>query len=90
MEEFKNIQLPEKAFAIIQDEPVTQKTGLILDMKPKEVDTGIVVLAGPDLQDKVGVKVRVRLTHGEKMPIRGHEVVYFRDFESSIYYQDGE
>lgn len=86
MEEFKNIQLPNKAFAIIQDEPALQKTGLIIDIKTKEPDTGVVVLAGPDLQDKLDARVKVRLSHGEKLTIRGVEVLYFRDYESSIYF----
>lgn len=88
-EEFRNIQLPEKAFAVILDK-VEIKSSLILDDEVTTTDFGTVVLAGPDLQDKLEQKVRVRVNFGEEMFIRGIKVLYFRDFESSIYYTDGE
>lgn len=90
------ITLPKDAFMVLQDEAPQQtefKSSLILSMaeidkKPEKPNTGIIVFTGDNVTKYQLYKVKFRANYAdpEEMEIGGKSYLYFRDFESSIYY----
>lgn len=91
------IVLPLGAFMVLQDEvEVVEKSdrpSLILSMsdmdrKPEKPNTGEIVFTSEELNKYQGCKVKVRLNFADPDPIeiKGVKYLYFRDFNSSIYY----
>lgn len=88
------IVLPKGAFTVIQDEAVIvkdDKPKIILSIEevneaPKKPNTGIIVYTSEELNKYQGCKVVFRENFCEEVNINGVEMLYFRDFESSIYY----
>jgi hypothetical protein len=86
--------LPEGAFTVAQDEAVVVEKkvgGIILDIeehntKPKKPNTGVIFFTAPELKKYQGCKVVFRENFGEDITIGAAEYLYFRDFNSSIYY----
>jgi hypothetical protein len=81
--------LPINCFIVVPD-PKKERTegGLILTEKydQNKVDTGVVTYTGENLSNMVGKKIRYRETFGEKIDINSVPHLYFRDFDSSVYY----
>lgn len=88
------IKLPTGAFTVIQDEAVVverKATSIILsmedlDVKPKKPNSGTIAYTSEELNKYQGCKVVFRDNFGEDIVIKGTEMIYFRDFESSIFY----
>lgn len=89
--------LPPGAFMLLQDEPEqteqTERPSLILSMqeidkKPERPNTGTIVFTGEGVHEFQLCKAKVRLNYADPDPIEidGKEYLYFRDFNSSIYY----
>lgn len=88
--------LPKDAFMVLQDEAPTQtefKSSLILSMaeidkKPDKPNTGIIKYAGENFKQFIGWKVKFRDNYADpaEIDMYGESLLYFRDFESSIYY----
>jgi hypothetical protein len=88
--------LPKDAFMVLQDEAPEQtefKSSLILSMadidkKPEKPNTGTIKYAGENAKQYIGGKVTFRANFADPMEIDmyGESLLYFRDFESSIYY----
>ena len=80
--------LPEGAFIVLADKAQeTTASGLILTADvQEEPDTGVVCFVSPDLEEHISKKVRFRKNFGEELEIEGIKYLYFRDFNSSIYY----
>lgn len=82
--------LPKGAFTIIKDAPIKQtKAGIFLgDTEAmNKIDTGTISLTSPELSEFQGSKVRFREQFGEPLEIDGIEHVYFRDYDSAIFYR---
>lgn len=82
---------------VLQDEPIikekTAVSSLILSMdeidkKPEKPNTGIIVFTGSNVTKYQLHKVKFRANYAdpEEIEISGKSYLYFRDFESSIYY----
>lgn len=82
------IILPEGTFTVIPDEKQEKtKAGIILDTDTVVLpDTGVVAFTSEDLKKYQGTKVRFRIPFAEMLEIEGVKHLYFRDFNSSIYY----
>lgn len=87
------IVLPEKAFIVKRDEAqvVEPKTtsGIIMsqeDLKPKLPNTGTIVFTSKELNKYQLCKVVFRENFSEEIEIDGQTLLYFRDFNSSIFY----
>lgn len=86
--------LPKGAFTVIQDEApktVEKKTTIIMsleevDAKPQKPNTGTICYTATELNRYQGCKVVFRENFCEEILINGVDHLYFRDFESSIYY----
>lgn len=82
------IILPQGCFTVIAD-AIENKTESGLYLGKSEIlvpDTGTVTLASDTLKDKIGLKIRFRPGFAEEIEIDKVKHLYFRDFESSIYY----
>lgn len=86
------IVLPKGAFVVKRDEAkvVENSSGLILDreeLKPKLPNTGVIIFTSEELNEYQTCKVVFRENFSEKIDIEDHkDLLYFRDFNSSIYY----
>lgn len=87
------IILPPNAFMVLQDEAIVEevKPSLIYIMeKPKELlekpNTGEIVYTAEELNKYQGCKVVFRTNFADKIMIGAQEFLFFRDFNSSIYY----
>lgn len=85
--------LPEGAFTVIQDaapEKIERKTIIMtlddVDAKPEKPNTGTICYTAKELNKYQGCKVVFRENFCEEIDINGTEHLYFRDFNSSIYY----
>ena len=78
------IKLPRDSFAVKRDE--VKQTRLFLGDSADKPNTGIIVLASPGLQHYEGCSVMFRETHAEEIKIQEQDLLFFRDFDSSIYY----
>lgn len=79
--------LPKGAFIVKRDEP-KESESLIINLGPAEKpNKGTIILAGPDLQQYIYSTVVFRENYFELIDI-GEEkgLLYFRDFNSSIYF----
>lgn len=80
--------LPEGAFIVLADK-AEEKTASGLILTPdaqEEPDTGIVCFVSKDLEKHKSKKVRFRKNFSEELEIGDIKYLYFRDFNSSIYY----
>lgn len=88
------IELPKGAFMVIQDDTpektdLTKIKGLITEemMKdPKRPNTGEITFTSKELKHYQGLDVCFRESFGEEIEIEGTIFLFFRDFNSSIYY----
>jgi len=91
------IILPKEAFMVLQDEAIVKEktaiSSLILSMdeidkKPEKPNTGTIVFTGDNVTKYQLCKVKFRANYAdtEEMKINGESYLYFRDFESSIFY----
>lgn len=91
------IKLPPGAFMLLQDEAEKQveqeRPSLILSMgeidkKPERPNTGTIVYTGEGVHEFQLCKAKVRLNFADPDPITidGKNYLYFRDFNSSVYY----
>ena len=89
--------LPPGAFMLLQDEAEIKqeqvRPSLILSMeeidkKPEKPNTGTIVFTGEGVHEYQLCKAKVRVSWADPEPIiiEGQEYLYFRDFNSSIYY----
>lgn len=89
--------LPKDAFMVLQDEPVIKEktaiSSLILSMeeidkKPEKPNTGVIKYAGENFKQFIGWKVKFRENYADpaEIDMYGESLLYFRDFELSIYY----
>lgn len=87
--------LPKGAFMVLQDLAVVKETdsrpSLILSMeeidsKPKKPNTGSIVFVGEGVEEYLYHKVRFREQFSEVIEVDGIEYLFFRDYNSSIYY----
>lgn len=80
--------LPKGAFTVVPDKKEEKtKGGLILGIEDqKEPDTGVIGFTAPELKELKGSRVRFRKGFGEELDIDGVTHLYFRDYNSSIYY----
>jgi hypothetical protein len=91
------IRLPKGAFMLLQDEAeIKEKTAISslilsmdeIDKKPEKPNTGKIIFTSQELNEFHGCKAVVRLNYADPDPIviDGISYLFFRDFESSIYY----
>lgn len=82
------IVLPKGAFTVLADKPIAVTDGgIILDEQSQEpVNTGKICYTHVDLNKYQGCKVVFRINHAEEIKIKGIDHLYFRDFDSSIFY----
>ena len=81
--------LPPKAFIVlVQDEDIVSKTasGLFLGEKSIKKDTGTIVAISEDKKEFLNMKVKFRENFGEEVELNGNKYLYFRDFDTSIWY----
>lgn len=83
------IVLPKGTFTVIKDEAKKQtESGIFLgDNDTKDIDTGIIAFTSVELNELQGAKVRFRPHFGEELEIEGIKHLYFRDYDSSIWYR---
>ena len=86
------IFLPPGAFTILQRiEEYKSASSLILDATAQEElsvkhSEGTIVHASPEVEKYKGYKIFFRPGFGEPITIGEQDLIYFRDFNSSIYY----
>lgn len=86
------IVLPKGAFMVLQDEPIEKenKSGIILSAKPekeKKPNTGVIVYTSEELNKYQLCRVVFRENFGEEeIEVNGKKYIFFRDFNSQIYY----
>lgn len=82
------IVLPKGAFTVIPEKAEEKtKGGLILtEDLIQEPDVGMIAFTSEELNEYQGMKVRFRKSFSENLNIEGISHLYFRDFNSSIYY----
>lgn len=83
--------LPKGAFIVKRDEP-RESGSLIISVGPIEKpNRGTIILTGPDLQSFKHSSVVFRENFYEIIDIDNEkELLYFRDFNSSIYYVEDD
>lgn len=79
-----NIILPKGAF-IVQRQEVEKKSAII-GIEEKKLNVGTIILTHEDLRVYEGLKVVFRESFSEEIEINGNKFLFFRDFDSSIYY----
>lgn len=90
------IELPKGAFIVLQDDYIEEeqeaKASLIItqeDIKKtkSKPNTGEIIFTSPELTKYQLCKVVFRENFGEtKIKIKGQEYLYFRDWDSQIFY----
>ena len=85
------IILPTGAFTVLQDEAQeVPPQKIIINLEevhnPKKPNTGIITYTAPELNKYQGCRVVFRENFSENIKIGETPLLYFRDFESSIYY----
>jgi len=78
------ITLPTGSFAVKRDQ--AKPTKLILGNSVEKPNTGVIVFASPELQQYEGCSVMFRESHAEETKIQEEDLLFFRDFDSSIFY----
>lgn len=80
------LYLPKGSFIVKVDEAISE-SGLFMGNNVESLDTGTIIDTHRDLKEYVGYRVKFRAKFGElvQMP-DGIEYMFFRDFDSSIYY----
>lgn len=85
--------LPPNAFMVLQDDPIPEEETesliyLLKDpaKKDEKPNTGRIIFTAPELEQYQLEKVVFRINFADQIMIDGKEFLYFRDFNSSIYY----
>ena len=89
--------LPKDAFMVLQDAVVVKEKTAIpsiiismeeIDKKPEKPNTGVIVFTGENVTKYQLCKVKFRANYAdpEEIEVDGKSYLYFRDFESSIFY----
>jgi hypothetical protein len=78
------IVLPKGAFMVLRKEPETKS--LIIGVEETVLNVGEITFTAPEMVDKQGLQVVFREHFSEKIKIKGVEYLYFRDYDSGIYY----
>jgi hypothetical protein len=83
-----NIKLPKGAFIVKQDDIQEDNLSIILSIKEtkKKPNTGTIVFVSEELKNVLNRKVVFRENFSEPINIGDEELLFFRDFNSSIYY----
>ena len=78
------IILPKGAFIVERKE--VEKKSVIIGVEEKKLNVGTIVFTHEDLNIYQGCEVVFRESFGEEIEMLGHKLLYFRDFDLSIYY----
>jgi len=87
------IILPKGAFIVLQDEAQEKKNKIIVSVnktKPKKPNTGKIIFTSEELNKYQFYRVVFRESFAEEININGKPYLFFRDFNSSIYYVSDE
>lgn len=82
------IVLPKGAFTVIRSKAEEKTTtGIYLPTESqKKPNFGTIAFTSEELNEYQGCEVVFRENFGEELEIEGTEHLFFRDFDSSIYY----
>lgn len=78
------IKLPKGAFTVVREEP--EKKSSIIGVEVEKINRGTIMFTSEELNQYQGWVCVFREAFAETIKINGIEVLYFRDFDSSIYY----
>lgn len=87
METLSELYLPEGAILVERLQEEETKGTIILNVTPVKSNKGTIIATCKSLSDFIGKTVVFRENFSEEIEIEGYKnILYFRDFNSSIYY----